>query len=178
VILETARGRLRPWADGDLDEFAAMHADPEVMWDAVAPLSRAESAAKLARYRAVFAERGFSRWAMEDRAGGFLGYVGLLPIPEGHELGAGVEIGWRFRRVAWGQGLASEGAAAALADGFARLGLAEVLSYTAPDNLRSQAVMERIGLVRDPGRDFVAADGWRGLVWRGVRPVGLPQGEA
>lgn len=166
MIIGTARGRLRPWRDGDREAFAAMHADPEVMWDAAAPLTRAQSDAKLERYRQVFAARGFSRWAMEDQGGAFLGYVGLLPIPEGHQLGSGVEIGWRFRRAAWGQGYATEGAAAALRDSFDRFGFAEVLSYTAPDNLRSQAVMERLGLRRDTARDFVAADGWTGWVWR------------
>ena len=166
MFIDTARGRLRPWRDNDREAFAAMHADPEVMWDAVAPLTRSESDAKLGRYRETFAAHGFSRWAMEDRAGAFLGYVGLLPIPPRHELGEGVEIGWRFRRAAWGQGYATEGAVAALADGFARFGFAEVLSYTAPDNLRSQAVMERLGMSRTPTRDFVAADGWAGWVWR------------
>jgi RimJ/RimL family protein N-acetyltransferase len=160
VILQTARGRLRVWRDADRDAFAAMHADPEVMWDAAAPLSRAESDAKLERYRQVFAVHGFSRWAMEDREGGFLGSVGLLPIPDGHQ------PGWRFRREAWGQGYATEGAVAALRDGFERCGFDEVLSYAAPDNLRSQRVMERLALVRDRTRDFVAADGWNGWVWR------------
>jgi len=166
MIIDTPRGRLRPWRDEDREAFAAMHADQEVMWDAVAPLSRAESDAKLERYRQVFAARGFSRWAMEDRGGAFLGYVGLLPVPEAHALAPGVEIGWRFRRAVWGQGFATEGAAAALRDGFDRLGFTEVLSYTAPDNLRSQAVMQRLGLRRDAARDFVAADGWIGWVWR------------
>jgi RimJ/RimL family protein N-acetyltransferase len=166
VIIDTSRGRLRAWRDSDREAFAAMHADPEVMWDAVAPLSRAESDAKLERYRQVFAAHGFSRWAMEDRDGGFLGYVGLLPIPDRLQLGPGVEIGWRFRREAWGHGYATEGAVAALRDGFERCGFDEVLSYTAPDNLRSQRVMERLGLVRDRTRDFVAADGWIGWVWR------------
>lgn len=109
-MIETARLRLRPWTDDDAPAFAALHADPEVMWDAHRPLTRTESDAKLARYRQVFDARGFSRFAMTDRDGEFLGYVGLLPIPPGHPLGEGVEIGWRLRRAAWGFGYASEGA--------------------------------------------------------------------
>lgn len=71
-------------------------------------------------------------------------------------------------RSAWGKGFASEAARAALHDGFGRHGWTEVLSYTAPDNLRSQAVMGRLGLAREPHRDFTAGygdDAWRGLVW-------------
>jgi len=165
-MIETARLRLRPWRDDDATAFAAMHADPEVMWDAHRPLTRAESDAKLTRYRQVFDARGVSRFAMTDRDGSFLGYVGLLPIPPGHSLGEGVEIGWRLRRAAWGLGYASEGARAVLDDAAARLGLRDVFSYTAPDNARSQAVMDRIGLVRASDLDFTAADGWVGWVWR------------
>lgn len=166
IEIETARLRLRPWNDDDAEAFADMHADPEVMWDAHRPLTRTESDAKLERYRRSFESRGYSRLAMVDRRGTFLGYVGLLPIPTGHPLGEGVEIGWRLRRAAWGYGYASEGARAVLAAARAQLGLAPIYSYTAPDNLRSQAVMERIGLVRSSGLDFTAPDGWVGWVWR------------
>lgn len=164
MIIETERGRLRPWRDEDLDDFAAMHADLEVMHDAAGPLTRAKAAAKLQRYRDGMAANGFSRMAMEDRDGAFLGYVGILPVPAGYAFG-GVEIGWRFRRACWGQGYATEGARAALDDGFRRFGFPEVLAYTAPDNLRSQAVMERLGMARAPSRDFTLPNGWRGWVW-------------
>lgn len=165
IAIPTARGLLRAWRDEDFDDFAAMHADPEVQWDAGGTLTREESAAKLARYRKTYDTHAFSRWAMVDSAGGFLGYVGVLPLAPGHPLGEGVEIGWRFRRAAWGQGYASEGAAAALEDLKSRCGLSEVYSFTAPDNLRSQAVMARIGLRRRMGLDFTLEDGWRGWVW-------------
>ena len=106
---------------------------------------------------------------METPAGEFLGYAGVTPGSGQHPLGPHVEIGWRFVREAWGHGYATEAARAALADAFGRAGLAEILSYTAPDNLRSQAVMGRLGLARDPSRDFTAqydtAPAWRGLVW-------------
>ena len=65
-----------------------------------------------------------------------------------------MEIGWRLQRAAWGAGYASEAAAAALADGFGRIGLETIIAYTARDNLRSRAVMDRLGMVYDPVRDF------------------------
>ena len=167
-MIETARVRLRPWREPDRAPLAVMHADLEVMADYGGPLSRAESDAKLDRYMAAFAQHGFSRWVIEDGDGGFLGYVGVMPIAPDHPAAPGVEIGWRLVRSAWGKGYATEAARAALGDGFERHGWAEVLSYTAPDNLRSQAVMGRLGLSREPDRDFVAGSGddaWTGLVW-------------
>ncbi len=67
-------------------------------------------------------------------------------------------------RAAWGRGYATESAQAALDDAFRRKPLDEILSYTSADNLRSQAVMARLGLRREPARDFTTGS-WRGLVW-------------
>ena len=169
-MIDTPRTRLGPWRDDHRAAFAAMHADPEVMWDyADGVLSQDQSLAKLARYRAAYDRLGFCRWALEDREGLFLGYVGVMPSRPGHPLGDHVEIGWRLARRAWGFGYATEAAHAALADIFARRLASEVLSYTAPDNLRSQAVMTRLNLERDPSRDFSteiwSTEIWRGLVW-------------
>ena len=168
-MIETARVRLRPWREPDRAPLAAMHADEEVMADYGGPLTRADSDAKLDRYSAAFAKHGFSRLVLETSSGRFLGYVGVMPIWPTHPVAPGVEIGWRLVRSAWGYGYASEGAKAALRDGFVRHGWNEVLSYTAPDNARSHAVMARLGLVRDQCRDFVAnydtIAAWTGLVW-------------
>src|SRR5262249_54853290 len=94
---------------------------------------------------------------------------GVMPSPEGHRLGPHFEIGWRLVRNAWGHGYATEAARVALRDAFSRAGLTEILAYTAAGNVRSQGVMERLGLERDSSRDFTAHyDGlgpWHGLVW-------------
>ena len=169
MLIETTRLRLRPWRTTDRDVFAAMNSDAEVMADEGGPLDRASSDAKLKRYAAAFDRYGFGRWLVEGRDGAFLGYAGVMPSPSRHPLGDHVEIGWRFMRAAWGHGYATEAARAALDDALGRVGLPEVLAYTAADNLRSQAVMERLRLRRDPTRDFTAdyatQKGWRGLVW-------------
>lgn len=168
-MIDTPRTRLRPWRDDDREAFAALNADAEVMRDLGGPLSRAGSDAKLANYRAVFARYGFSRMAVETRDGAFLGYAGVMPSKQAHALGPHFEIGWRLRRDAWGKGYATEAAGAALHGAFARAGLAEVLAYTSHDNPRSQAVMERLRMTRDPLRDFTMSDDstgvWHGLVW-------------
>lgn len=169
MIITTPRLRLRCWKQGDRDALAAMHADPAVMHDYGGPISRGESDAKLGRYAMAYRQHGFCRWAVESREGEFLGYTGIMPSRPGHPLGSHFEIGWRLVRRAWHHGYATEAARAALDDAFIRVGLAEVVAYTAADNLRSQAVMTRLQLQRDASRDFTADyDGvkaWRGLVW-------------
>ncbi len=65
-----------------------------------------------------------------------------------------VEVGWRLDPAAWGFGYATEAARAALAFGFSDLGLGEIVSFTTATNVRSRAVMERVGMTRDPTDDF------------------------
>jgi RimJ/RimL family protein N-acetyltransferase len=169
VKIETPRIRLRCWQGGDREAFAAMNADPEVMRDLGGPIGREESDAKLDRFAAAFHRYGLGRWVVESPEGLFLGYAGIMPSPPQHPLGSHFEIGWRLVRRGWGRGYATEAAKAALHDAFARAGLTEILSYTAPDNIRSQAVMVRLGLRRNPSLDFTTdyenVGSWRGWVW-------------
>jgi RimJ/RimL family protein N-acetyltransferase len=120
-----------------------------------APLSRDESAASMARYRAHFAEHGFCFWAVERCADSrFVGAIGLsIPRFVAHFTPC-VEIGWRLAREHWGRGYATEGARAALGDGFARLHLKEVVAFTVPPNLRSRRVMEKLGMRTAVEDDF------------------------
>jgi RimJ/RimL family protein N-acetyltransferase len=117
----------------------------------------------------AYRQHGFCRWALESKEGDFLGYTGIMPSGPGHPIGSHVEIGWRLVRHAWGHGYATEAARSVLNDAFLRIGLSEVVAYTAPDNRRSQAVMTRLQLERDPSRDFTSdydcVKAWRGLVW-------------
>jgi RimJ/RimL family protein N-acetyltransferase len=153
--LTTRRLLLRGWREGDLERFAAMNADPAVMEHFPATLSRASSDRLVGEIQRGWAEHGFGLWAVEradDRS--FIGFVGLSrPSFEAHFTPA-VEVGWRLARDAWGHGHATEAARAALRFGFETLGLAEIVSFTVPANLRSRAVMERLGMTRDPSDDF------------------------
>jgi RimJ/RimL family protein N-acetyltransferase len=168
-LIDTPRTRLRPWRESDRALFETLNADPEVMADLGGPISRAASDAKLDNYRAAFRQHGFSRLAIETRDETFLGYAGVMPSKAEHPLGPHFEIGWRLVRRAWGKGYASEAAAAALRDAFARGMMSEIIAYTSDDNLRSQAVMDRLRMMRDPARDFtVTSDNvgtWHGLIW-------------
>ncbi|MGA5133749.1 GNAT family N-acetyltransferase [Streptomyces olivoreticuli] len=152
--LRTARLALRPWRETDLAPWAAMNADPEVREHLGPVLSREQSDASVARFRAEFEERGFGWWAVEVLATGeFIGFAGLDEVDDGMPF-TGVEIGWRLARPSWGHGYATEAARAALDFGFGTLGLPEILAVTTATNLRSRAVMSRIGMTRDPADDF------------------------
>lgn len=152
--LRTERLLLRRWRESDLAPWAAMNADPEVRAHLGDPLTRRESDAVAARMRAEFEERGFGWWALEVRAtGAFVGRAGLDVVGDDMPF-TGVDIGWRLTRSAWGHGYATEAARACLAFGFDVLGLPEVLASTTVGNVRSQSVMRRIGMTRDPADDF------------------------
>jgi ribosomal-protein-alanine N-acetyltransferase len=118
-------------------------------------LTREQSDGLVERIEAGFERCGYGLWALETRAGGeFIGFTGLAAVPYETHFTPAVEVGWRLARPAWGHGYASEAARAALAFGFGEAGLTEVVSFAAAANLRSRAVMERIGMERDPGGDF------------------------
>ncbi|MFB7652595.1 MULTISPECIES: GNAT family N-acetyltransferase [unclassified Streptomyces] len=152
--LRTDRLVLRRWRDSDLAPWAAMNADPEVREHLGDPLTREQSDASVAGFQADFDRRGYGWWAVEVRATGeFIGFAGLDEVEEGLPF-TGVEIGWRLARSAWGRGYASEAARAVLAHGFEVLDLPEILAVTTATNVRSQAVMRRIGMTRDAADDF------------------------
>src|SRR6185369_3079349 len=153
--LRTERLRLRRWREEDRAPFAAMNADPRVMEHFPALLSRDESDALVARIEAHLAQHGFAQWAVEiPGVTPFAGFVGLsIPRFEATFTPC-VEIGWRLAADYWGQGFATEGAKAALEFGFKQLGLAEILSFTVPANLRSRRVMEKIGMTHNSADDF------------------------
>jgi RimJ/RimL family protein N-acetyltransferase len=147
IEFDTERLRLRQWLATDREPFAALNRDPKVMEFFPAPLDRAASDAMADRCESLIAERGWGLWAAEMKATGqFIGFVGLhISAPE-LPFSPCVEIGWRLAGSIWGKGLASEAARGALRVGFDLLKLPEIVSFTAVHNLRSRAVMERLGM--------------------------------
>ena len=154
VEVDTARLRLRQWRESDREPFAALNADPAVMEFFLSPLSRESSDASIDAWQSQLASRGWSNWALELKASGeLLGFTGLSIPRRVLPFSPCVEVGWRLARKHWGQGYATEAARAALEVGFARLDLPEIVSFTTAGNVRSRAVMERIGM-RDAKQDF------------------------
>lgn len=155
ISLETARLVLRPWRDSDLAPFALMGRDPDVMRYFPELVSRQSSDAIVGRVTAHFEREGWGLWAVEIKGGtSFIGFCGLQRVPFDAPFTPAVEVGWRFAREAWGHGYATEGARAALTFAFETLHLPEVVAMVVPDNARSIAVMERLGMKRDVGADF------------------------
>ena len=154
-FLRTDRLLLRPWREDDLESFAALNADPAVMEHFARPLDRSESDAFVARIMAHFAREGFGFWAVEaPGAAPLVGFVGLARPAFEAPFTPCVEIGWRLAREHWGKGYATEAARAALRYGFEQLSLDEIVAFTVPENVRSRAVMERIGMTRSADDDF------------------------
>ena len=177
--METDRLLLRQWRTADREPFAAMNADPVVMRHFPAPMTRAESDALADRLEAAIAGRGWGLWAVEIRQSGeFAGFVGLQPVRDILPFHPAVEIGWRLAAAHHGHGYATEAARRVRDHAFGVLGLAGLVSMTTERNWASRRVMEKIGMVRDPGEDFdhpgVPAD-WaerRHVLYRLAAPAG------
>ena len=153
--LTTARLLLREWREDDRGPFAELNADPRVAEFLSGTRDRVASDAFVDRIITRWASDGHGLWAVERHDdGAFLGFVGLAAPSFEAAFTPCVEVGWRLTPAAWGHGYATEGARAALRFGFEDVGLEEIVSFTVPDNARSRAVMERLGMTRDPADDF------------------------
>ncbi|MBV8300585.1 MAG: GNAT family N-acetyltransferase [Candidatus Dormibacteraeota bacterium] len=153
--LRTQRLLLRRWRDEDLEPFAALNSDPEVMRFFPKMLSREESDSMVMNFEYGFAQNGFGLWVVEVTSDhSFAGFVGLNVVRAPIPCAPAVEAGWRLARSHWGLGYATEAAGAALRFGFDVAGLEEIVAFAVEANTRSLAVMQRIGMRRDLSGDF------------------------
>lgn len=130
-----------------MEPFAAMNSDADVMRYYPAPWPREQSDAFAQRVMRLIDERGWDFWTVEERASGrFIGFVGLHVLSDELPFSPCVEIGWRLAKPYWGLGYATEASQSAVAFGFQHLRLAELVAFTAITNLKSRAVMERLGM--------------------------------
>jgi len=154
IEIQTPRLKLRQWRAEDRADFAIMNADPQVMRYFTKTLTATESHQLAQRIESLIAEQGWGFWAVEKRGDNrFIGFVGLnrpdYPLP----VKSCVEIGWRLAKDQWGNGYATEAANAALTVAFEKLNLPEVYAFTTLANVKSQSVMQRLGMV-DTGNNF------------------------
>jgi RimJ/RimL family protein N-acetyltransferase len=156
IELHTPRLLLRNWHAEDWADFAALNNDEQVMRHFPGRLNRQESDALAGRILAHIEQQGFGVWVVEQRAqAGMIGILGLQRVLFDSAFTNEVEIGWRFLPAWWHQGLAFEAAQAALEFGFTQLQLPQIVAFTVPANLPSQALMHRLGMQRDPADDFL-----------------------
>jgi RimJ/RimL family protein N-acetyltransferase len=160
--VQTERLVLRRWRATDAAALAAINADPEVMRfiGRGAVLGRGLSDDLLARFEREWRERGFGLWAVVERTAPdqLLGFCGLTVPMFLPDVLPAVEVGWRLARSAWGRGVATEAARAALAFGFEEHGMHEIVAIINPGNVRSLRVAEKLGMTPRPDRFHTGAN--------------------
>lgn len=155
ITLTTERLILRPWKPEDLQPFAQLNADPRVREFFPSVLTQEESNRQAKIHSDYINEHGWGFWAVSaPDVSDFIGMIGIAPIPFKSHFTPAIEIGWRLAVDYWGKGYAAEGAQAVLQYGFATLHLPEIVAITSMQNVRSQNVMKKIGMHRDPADDF------------------------
>jgi RimJ/RimL family protein N-acetyltransferase len=146
MVIRTDRLVIRPWRVEEADRYVEINRRPEVMrwFPPRPPIERDEAINRIERNAAqLAADSRLGRWAVVDQSTGVpAGTLILQRLPDGD---GELEIGWHLHPDSWGQGFASEAAAAVLARAFAN-GFAEVWAVTHPENHRSAAVCRRIGM--------------------------------
>lgn len=151
-LFQSGRLGFRNWQDADLAPFAAITADPEVMEFFPSTLSFEETAGMIVRIKEHFDRYGYGLYAVDtlhDQQ--FIGYIGFShPGFEAHFTPC-VEIGWRLRKAAWGQGYATEGARRCLQHAHDTLHLPLIYAFTATQNKRSENVMIKLGMEKTEG---------------------------
>ena len=143
----------------DRSPFFALNTHPLVVESLGSSPTREESDALVDRFMEELEREGWGPWAVEVPGSGgaavpFVGMVGLHRVNPALPCAPAVEAAWRLHPDHWGHGYATEAAAASLDYGFGPAGLDEIIAFTTTRNVRSQAVMERIGMVHDPESDF------------------------
>jgi RimJ/RimL family protein N-acetyltransferase len=154
-LIETDRLILRSWREEDREPYADIMVDSEVGQWLGGPFSRKQARERIDRFVASLADTGLGRLAIERKSDRrLIGHCGLAPTDPDQPMPQGLEIGWALAPDAWGAGYAAEAARAVITDGFARTTAPEILAFTGTTNLRSQAVMQRLGMTRMAARDF------------------------
>ena len=147
--IETRRLLLREWREVDVEAYARICADSEVMRYMLPqrPLSSAEAAFDVQRLCAHWARWGFGHWAVEEKESGrLIGRTGIKRHPDWGLDPDNTEVGWLYARGTWGRGYATEGGRAAVRFCLEELGRPEAISIAHPDNAASRRVMEKVGL--------------------------------
>jgi RimJ/RimL family protein N-acetyltransferase len=155
-MIEAERLRLRNWCPADLDPFIDhCNREPVMRWLGGVK-TREEMAGIVERLTRWQEERGFTFWVVERKADeALLGFCGLkIADGEGSTVAGEIEIGWRLREDAWGQGYAKEAAIASLDHAFAELDAPHVVALTVSGNEASWGLMERLGMTRRADLDY------------------------
>jgi len=172
TILETDRLTLRVFRPEDIEEFAPIEADPEVMrFYASGPRSREWAERGVNYFISLQEQHGFSPWAVIQKSDSrFLGFCGL--IPQTVDGNAEVEVGYKLAHAEWGKGLATEAARAVRDWAFAHLDVPRLVSIIDPGNAASLRVAEKNGMAYDKD---ITYDGKVCRLYAIERPASTPR---
>ena len=148
-LFKSQRLGFRNWKNEDLQEFAKLNADSEVMEHFPETLNKKETKAFIQRLQLHFDKNGYNYFATEVlETGKFIGFIGLALQNYESEFNPATDIGWRLKKSAWGNGFATEGAKRCLEYAFNDLKLEKVISTCTENNSNSENVMVKIGMIK------------------------------
>ena len=147
VYFETQRLVFRDWNEQDLYEFRIMNKDTRVMKYFTKTLTDEETDRFYNIIQDEFRNYGYGLYAVET-SNGFIGFIGYHRANFNSQFTPCIEIGWRLKYEAWGNGFATEGAKACLTYGIERPEFNKIYSFTSKINVQSENVMKKIGMVK------------------------------
>ncbi len=148
-IFQSERLGFRNWTAADLESLAALNADPEVMAFFPSLKTKEESREILERLKASFLANKYTYFAVETVENkDFIGFIGLLQQTFEAEFTPCIDIGWRLKKSVWNKGYAVEGAKRCLEYAFESLDLEKIYAMAPVVNVKSERVMQKIGMVK------------------------------
>ena len=146
-IFKSERLGFRKWSDSDLEEFFALNSDEEVMEHFPKTLSKKEVEEFIERLSAQFDKNGYTYFATEVlESKEFIGMIGIAFQEYETQFTPAIDIGWRLKKDAWGNGYATEGAKRCLQYAFNELGIDKIIAVCPVNNVKSENVMKKIGM--------------------------------
>ncbi|WP_339039225.1 GNAT family N-acetyltransferase [Spiroplasma endosymbiont of Andrena trimmerana] len=147
IFFETPRLKIRQWKDSDLDELVLLNSDKDVMKYFSSTLSKDDTEKYFLKIKNNLNNNGFGFYAVEFKKDNkFIGFIGFSEVDFIVDFRPCIEIGWRFKKSVWGQGIATEIAKECLKYAKNNLKLTEIYSFTSILNIKSENVMKRIGM--------------------------------
>jgi len=148
-IFKSERLGFRNWSKEDLDEFAEINVDSQVMEHFPKPLTKSETEEFIQRLQKHYSERGYNYFATEILGTGeLIGFIGLAYQDYETEFNPATDIGWRLKKSTWGKGYATEGAKRCIEYAFNDFKLDRLISTCTENNARSENVMKKIGMAK------------------------------
>ena len=148
-IFKSKRLGFRNWTKEDLNSFAEMNEDADVMEYFPKKLTKQETEEFIYRLLKHYNKHGYNYFATEIlNSGEFIGFIGLAYQNYKTEFTPATDIGWRLKKSAWNKGYATEGAKRCLKFAFMDLNIEKVISTCSQNNIKSENVMKKIGMIK------------------------------